>query len=124
MSGRGNLTAYNTKLAIKVLQRIRVRTKANPVKAKVLALEFGYRDTRVITQVVAVLRDSGEWICATQEEPYGYYYADNRAQLEEYLEKEHERVIEQLARHKKQRDFTPKELTLLDFMEQPNQEAA
>lgn len=72
------------------------------------------KENRIITQIVEELRDEGQWICASQEPPYGYYYARNRTELEEYLLKEHNRVMEQLARHKKQREFTPPETELFE----------
>jgi hypothetical protein len=104
----------NTRFAIRTLQIIQTRTKGDPILCRVLAAMTGTA-TRDVTTIVEELRDAGEWICASQEKPYGYYYAKNRLELEEYLQKEHDRVMNQLARHKKQRDFCPPEKEIFEM---------
>jgi hypothetical protein len=76
---------------------------------------FGFKTDRIITSIIEELRDYGEWICSSQKKPYGYYYAKNIIELNEYLEKEADRCIQQLARHKKQRDFRPPEPELFEL---------
>lgn len=102
-----------TRLTLYILQRVRERTKAHPILYDTLATELGI-DWRKVAEKVEQLRDSGEWICASQGKPAGCYYAANRLELDEYLQKEHDRVMKQLARHKRQRDFIPPGLTLFD----------
>ena len=108
-----NLTIYSAKLTLKVLQRIRQRGPDNPIKCKTLADEFSV-NMRVITAIVETSRDAGEWICAAQKPPYGYYYAQSKHQLAQHIEKEHQRCMQQLARHKKQLDYTPQDPSLFD----------
>ena len=105
---------YHARLTVRVLQIVRVRTKEDPVQCRVIAAMVGIKENRVVTHIIESLRDAGEWICASQEPPYGYYYAKNRMELEEYLQKEHDRVMNQLVRHKKQRDFIPPPMELFE----------
>jgi hypothetical protein len=97
----------NTKLTIRILQIIRSRTIDNPIKCRELSRMFNFRNDRVITHIIEELRDYGEWVCASQTKPFGYYYARNKVELQEYINKERDRVLQQLARQKKQLDFIP-----------------
>ena len=59
--------------------------KENAITGKSLAGLLGMRDTRIIRQTILELIAGGFPICSSPHEPYGYYFAGSKDEVDEAL---------------------------------------